>query len=80
MLKSIGAFFSSLLGGRTPEEDYQAGRSYCESTLDNAMPDQDVLDTLWAQSKTDRTFGGNGQFDRGIEDVLREYGYEDPET
>lgn len=80
MFEKLWRGLERLLGIRTPDEDYQAGRAYCESILDgDIIITEETMDTLWAQTGMDRAFGGNGCFDRGIEDVLNERGFPHPE-
>lgn len=79
MIGKLWRGLERLMGIRTPEEDYQAGRAYCESILHGTLVTEETMDTLWAQTKTDSSFGGNGCFDRGIRDVLAAHGFEDPE-
>lgn len=64
---------------RTPEQEYMAGRNYAAGELANAENLEIAVRDLWAKADSDRAFGGNGLFDRGISDVLTEQGYACPD-
>lgn len=72
-------WFKKLLGVRTPDEEYQAGRLYAAGRIADASNLTETVEELWEKSDTARTFGGEGHFDRGIADVLSEQGYYHPE-
>lgn len=72
-------WIKNLLGVRTPEEEYQAGRLYAAGQLAHANNLRATIDDLWAKSEMDDAFGGTGHFDRGISDVLQEQGYTHPD-
>jgi hypothetical protein len=58
-----------LFRSRTATEEYVAGRLYALGVLST---DPLSISKLLDESDSDRCFGGNGNFDRGIADVLRE--------
>lgn len=70
----------NLLGVRTPEQTYMAGRNYAAVELANTEDLEGTIASLWDKADSDRVFGGDGMFDRGISDVLTEQGYVCPDA
>lgn len=81
MLRKLWENVCVVLGIRDAEEDYQAGRVYAENMLMTQQPPSThLLLSLWSQAGNASAFGGGADFDRGIADVLREGGHQNPES
>jgi len=82
LLLGLAHHLQVLFHRETPKEKYLKGRSYCLRAIRESALNEDrsnLIATLWAQTKSDSTFSGDGHFDCGIADVLHEHGYHDPE-